>query len=194
MKGKADRMKWYKAVLFILLFVLMIPDLIVLFIKERVAKNKRKKTATKKLQDIAAEFSSLLEFLEPTVPVSDEVFILRIGEFSCVQCKTFNGLSGKSYVCQLISSENPKCKEQVLSFLKNHPIENLLHGDINSSGFVMDHWEIRFIFEDRNLNRRICGYGVTELSAPYLHTLVPIIRNQTSEFMLPYELSKVEHI
>lgn len=194
MKDKSDGMKWYKAVLFILLFVLMIPYLIVLFIKDRVAKNKRKKFAAKKLQDIAVEFSSLLEFLEPIVPVFDEVFISRIDDFSCIQYKAFNGLSGKNYACQLISSENPKCKEQILSFLKDHPIENLLHGDINSSGFDMDHWEIRFIFEDCNLNRRICGYGVTELSAPYLHTLVSIIRNQTNEFMLPYELSKGEHI
>ena len=46
-------------------------------------------------------------------------------------------------------------------------IENLLYGDINSSGCDMDHWEIRFIFEDRNLNRRICGYGVTE-SSPHI--------------------------
>ena len=194
MKGKADRMKWYKAVLFILLFVLMIPCLIVLFIKDRVAKDKRKKIATKELQDIAAEHSLLLEFLEPIVPVCDEVFISRIDEFSCVQYKAFNGLSGKSYACQLISSEKPKCKEQVLAFLKNHPIENLLHGDINSSGFDMDHWEIRFIFEDRNLNRRICGYGTTKTSAPYLHTLVPIIMDKTNEFMLPYELSMGEHI
>ena len=65
MKCKADRMTWYKAVLFILLFVLMIPCLIVLFIKDRVAKDKRKKIATKELQDIAAEHSLLLDFLEP---------------------------------------------------------------------------------------------------------------------------------
>lgn len=180
MKGKADRMKWYKAVLFILLFVLMIPCLIVLFIKDRVAKDKRKKIATKELQDIAAEHSLLLDFLEPVVSVSDEVFISRIGEFSCVQYKAFNGLSGKSYACQLISSETPNGKERILSFLKDHPIENLLHGDINSSGFDMDHWEIRFVFEDRNLNRRICGYGVTESSAPYLHTLVSMIRDKTN--------------
>ena len=184
MKGKADRMKWYKAVLFILLFVLMIPYLIVLFIKDRVAKDKRKKIATKELQDIAAENSSLLEFLEPVVSVSDEVFISCVGEFSCVQYKSFNGLSGKSYSCQLISNENPKCKEQILSFLKEHPIDNLLHGDINSNGCDMDHWEIRFIFEDRNLNRCICGYGITETSAPYLYTLVPIIRGKANEFML----------
>jgi len=194
MKGKADRMKWYKAVLFILLFVLMIPYLIVLFIKDRVVKNKRKKIAAKKLQDIAVESSSLMCFFEPIVPVSDEVFISRIDEFSCVQYKAFNGLSGQSYAWQLLSSENPECKEQVLSFLKDHPIENLLHGDINCNGFDMDQWEIRFIFEDRNLNRRICGYGTTKTSVPYLHSLVPIIRDKTNEFMLSYELSKVEHI
>ena len=51
-------------------------------------------------------------------------------------------------------------------------------------GSDMDHWEIRFIFEDRNLNRCICGYGITETSAPYLHTLVPIIRGKANEFML----------
>lgn len=182
MKDKSDGMKWYEVLLFIPLFVIMIPYFIVLHIKNRIAKHKSKRITLKNSQTVFAESSSLLGFLEPFVPVSDEVFISRIDEFSCVQYKAFNGLSGKSYACQLISSENPKCKEQVLSFLKNHPIENLLRGDINSSGFDMDHWEIRFVFEDRNLNRRICGYGVTELSAPYLHTLVPIIRNQTNEF------------
>lgn len=182
MKDKSNGMKWYEVLLFIPLFVIMIPYFIVLHIKNRNAKRKSKRITVKKSQAFATESSSLWGFLEPAVPVSDEVFISRIDEFSCIQYKAFNGLSGKSYSCQLISSEKPKCKEQVLSFLKDHPIENLLHGDINSSGFDMDHWEIRFIFEDHNLNRRIYGYGVTELSAPYLHTLVSIIRNQTNEF------------
>ena len=181
MKDKADGMKWYKLLLFIPLFVIMIPYFIVLHIKNRVAKYKRKKISLTNSQVVAAESSSLWGFLEPVIPVSDEVFISRIDEFSCIQYKAFNGLSGKSYACQLISSETPKGKERILSFLKNHPIENLLYGDINSSGCDMDHWEIRFIFEDRNLNRRICGYGVTELSAPYLHTLVSIIRDKTNK-------------
>ena len=182
MKDKTDGTKWCNVLLFIPLFIIMMPYFVVVFIKNCIVKKKSKRVTSKKIQGITEENSSLWPFLEPAVPVSDEVFISRIDEFSCVQYKAFNGLSGKSYACQLISSENPKCKEQVLSFLKNHPIENLLRGDINSSGFDMDHWEIRFVFEDRNLNRRICGYGVTELSAPYLHTLVPIIRNQTNEF------------
>lgn len=181
MTDQTDGMKWYKAVLLILLFVIMIPYFIAIFVKDRVAESKRKKVTLKKAQYIEAESSSLMCFLKPIIPVSDEVFISRIDEFSCVQYKAFNGLSGKNYTCQLISSEKPECKEQVLSFLKDHPIENLLYGDINSSSCDMDHWEMRFIFEDRNLNRRICGYGVTESSAPYLHTLVSIIRDTTNK-------------
>ena len=180
MNDKTDGMKWYKFLLFIPLFVIMIPYFIVLHIKNRNAKRKSKRITVKKSQAFATESSSLWGFLEPAVPVSDEVFISRIDEFSCIQYKAFNGLSGKSYACQLISCETPKGKERILSFLKDHPIENLLYGDINSSGCDMDHWEIRFIFEDRNINRRICGYGVTESFAPYLHTLVPIIRDKTN--------------
>ena len=180
MNDKTDGMKWYNVPLFIPLFIIMIPCFVVVFIKDRIAKNKSKKITLKKSQDITAKPSSLLRFLEPIIPVSDEVFISRIDEFSCVQYKAFNGLSGKSYACQLISSETPKGKERILSFLKDHPIENLLYGDISSSGCDMDHWEIRFIFEDRNINRRICGYGVTESSAPYLHTLVSMIRDKTN--------------
>lgn len=180
MKDKADGMKWYEVLLFIPLFVIMIPYFIVLHINNRIAKHKSKRITLKNSQTVATEPSSLLGFLEPVIPVSDEVFISRIDEFSCIQYKAFNDLSGKSYACQLISSETPKGKERILSFLKDHPIENLLHGDISSSGCDMDHWEIRFIFEDRNINRRICGYGVTESSAPYLHTLVSIIRDKTN--------------
>ena len=182
MKDKADGMKWYQFLLFIPLFVIMIPYFIVLHIKNRIAKNKSKKISLTNSQVVAVESSSLLGFLEPVIPVSDEVFISHIDEFSCIQYKAFNGLSGKSYACQLISSEKPNGKERILSFLKDHPIENLLYGDIHSSGCDMDHWEIRFIFEDRNINRRICGYGVTESSAPYLHTLVSIMRDNTNEF------------
>ena len=111
MKDKADGMKWYKFLLFIPLFAIMIPYFIVLHIKNRVAKNKRKKISLTNSQVVAAESSSLLGFLEPVIPVSDEVFISRIDEFSCIQYKAFNGLSGKSYACQLISSETPKGKE-----------------------------------------------------------------------------------
>ena len=121
---------------------------------------------------------SLLPYLEPVTPLSNEEFISRIDEFICIQYEAHNGLSGRSDACQLIEEDDPESKERVLSFLKEHPIEKLLYGDIwEKDVFDMTHWEIRFIFADRNLNRRICGYGLTETSYPYLHGLVPILRN-----------------
>ena len=192
MKDNTDKMKWYEAVLLVLLFVIMIPYLIVIAIKDRVAENKREKIAKqkfeKRLQDMAAKTSLLLAFSVPVVPVSDEVFISRIDEFTCIQYRAFNGLSGWSCQYQLISSEFPQLKERVLSFLKDHPIENLLYGDIDCDGCDMNHWEIRFIFEDRNLNRRIRGYGFTEVSSPYLIHLVSLIRAGDQQAMRDEEL------
>ena len=46
MKDKADGMKWYKFLLFIPLFVIMIPCFIVIHIKNCVAKIKSKKISS----------------------------------------------------------------------------------------------------------------------------------------------------
>ena len=179
MQNKEDKIKWYHVLLFILFFIIMIPYCIFEFIKNRVTKNKRKKAAASNTRCMPRMHEStppLLPFFEPIVPASDEEFASRISEFTCIQYTKFNGLSGESHAYQLIASEKPERKEQVLSFLKDHPIENLLHGDIIGTGCDMNHWEIRFIFEDRNLNRRICGYGITETSAPYVLDLISILR------------------
>ena len=69
---------------------------------------------------------SLLPYLEPVTPLSNEEFISRIDEFICIQYKAHNGLSGRSDACQLIAEDDPESKERVLSFLKEHPIEKLL--------------------------------------------------------------------
>ena len=150
---------------------------------------------------------ALLPFCPPIVPMSDEEFVSRISEFTCIQYTSLNGLSGGSCAYQLIASESPERKEQLLSFLKEHPIENLLHGDIIGDGCDFDDWNIRFIFEDRNLNRCIRGYGITETSAPYLSiiraTLIympndeQLFRDKVSKYdllMLENELKHSSHL
>lgn len=195
MQNKEDKIKWYHMLLSILfLMIAIIPFSIFEFIKDRVTKNKRKKAAsinTRIMSRMNESTPPLLPFFEPIVPSSDEEFVYRISEFTCIQYTTFNGLSGGSYACQLIAGENPERKGQVLSFLKDHPIENLLHGDIIGSGCDMNHWEIRFIFEDRNLNKRICGYGITETSAPYVLDLISILRKDVDSNNRDYLLEQI---
>lgn len=120
-----------------------------------------------------------MHYEEAKKPLPDEEFLSRIGEFNAIQYKAFNGLSGKCCTYQLIASANPELKERVIAFLADHSVGDLLYGDINSDGFDMDYWEFRFIFDDVNMNRRICGYGVTDASAPFLYNLVSILREQT---------------
>ena len=69
----------------------------------------------------------------------------------------------------------------MLRFLEKHPIENLLYGDVNCNACDMDHWELRMIFEEQNLNRCIRGYGITATSAPFLCELVPSLVKQRKD-------------
>lgn len=140
---------------------------------------KSKKSNIHTLSDIKLDKrddnTPLTPYKEHTSPVDDREFISRIDEFICFQFKRFNGLSRRSYNYQLLASESPELKEYVLRFFEKQPIENLLYGDVNCNACDMDHWELRMIFEDQNLNRCIRGYGTTEVSAPFLCELVPYL-------------------
>ena len=114
----------------------------------------------------------LMPYREPKMPVNDKEFIDRIDEFICFQYKSLNALSGDGITYQLIADETPELKKYVLDFLKEHPIESLLYGKLESAGRDLTHWEMCFIFENQNLNHRIKGYGVTEDSSPFIRELV----------------------
>ncbi len=121
--------------------------------------------------------------IEPTEPQNDEDFIARFDEFVGVKFYSHNGLSGSSHRRELVVSEHPELKDQILSFAQRYPIINLLQGDRNNDGFDLDHWELTFLFDDSRFNRRICGYGVTESTKPYLNEMI---------FFIPEVLSKEE--
>ena len=69
---------------------------------------------------------------------------------------------------ELVAADHPEKKEQVLAFLQEHPIADLLHGDRYEQAKDMSNWKISFIFDDTRLNRTILGYGHTKLTNPYL--------------------------
>lgn len=153
---------------------------------------KSKKSNIHTLSDIKLDKrddnTPLTPYKEPTSPVDDREFISRIDEFICFQYKSFNGLSGRGKSFEFFASESPELKEYVLKFLANHPIEELLYGNINCNGHDMDDWQIRIIFEDENLNRCIRGYGTTNVSAPFLRELVPyLFRKQNSMCTLDHK-------
>ena len=120
----------------------------------------------------------------PLVPASDEQFIANINEFICVQYSRRNTYSGNRFMSELICSEHPELKERFLRFLEEHPIKSFLDGDKYSHGCDLNTWEIRFIFDNADLNRTISGYGYTELTAPYL---TEILRD-TCEILTPSEI------
>lgn len=128
-------------------------------------------------QKIKKDFfpSCLVQYKEPKEPVDNNIFISQIDEFVCFQYKSFNGLSGRGKSCQIVSDVDSELKDYMLGFLKKHPIEGLLYGNVNCDGYDMDHWEMCFIFENQNLNRRITGYGITEDSAPFLCEMIPYL-------------------
>ena len=183
MKNKANEQKWYSVFLYILMFIISLPWIIVVLIKDSIAERKRKKERSANFQDVCNSYSKLMPFVESATPSPNEEFISRINECICIQYKSLNGLSGRGYACQVIIEDDLARKEQIVTFLKEHPIENLLNGNLNSDGFDLDHWELHFIFADKSLNRCIRGYGVTEISAPYLRGLLPLIRNNKDELL-----------
>lgn len=177
MKNKAKEGKWYSLFLYIPLFIILLPWILVVLIKDSMAERKRKKERREKYHDIYNSNSQLMPYTESATPLPNEEFVSRIDELLCIQYKSLNGLSGRGCANQVITVDDPIRKDQILTFLKEHPIENLLNGNLNGDGFDRDHWELRFIFSDKNLNRCIRGYGVTEISAPYLRGLIPLIQN-----------------
>lgn len=190
MKNKANERKWYSVflyILLILLFVILLPWIVVLLIKDSIANRKKAKVQRERSHDISNSDLQLMPYADSTTPSSNEEFISRINEFICLQYKSFNGLSGH-YACQVVAEDDPIRKEQILTFLKEHPIENLLNGNLYSDDYDLDHWELRFIFDDKRLNRCIHGYGDTESSAPYLCGLLPLLRNSKNDRCLAFRL------
>lgn len=172
--------KWHILFIGIGALVLTLPVYFVMCVKD-FFKNKKHNKRTLSNIKLGEKYDNapLMPYKEPISPVDDGEFLSRIDEFICFQFKRFNGLSGRGHNYQFLASDSPELKEFVLHFIAEHPIENLLCGNVNCNGHDMDHWEIRIIFEDQNLNRCIRGYGTTEVSAPFLCELVPyLIRMQ----------------
>lgn len=120
----------------------------------------------------------------PLVPATDEQFIANINELVCIQYSLRNTYSGNRFMSELVCSEHPELKEKFLRFLDEHPIKSFLDCDKYSHGCDLNTWEIRFIFDNADLNRTICGYGYTEETAPYLME----IRSDTCEILTPSEI------
>ena len=180
-RGKTkEPLKWHILFTGIGTLILALPIYAVMRIKDFFKSKKSNKHTLSDIKfDKRDDNTPLTPYKEPTSPVDDREFISRIDEFICVQFRRFNGLSGRSYNYQLLASESPELKEYVLRFFEKYPIENLLYEDVNCNAYDMDHWELRVIFEDQNLNRCIRGHGTTEASAPFLCELVPyLIRMQ----------------
>lgn len=178
MNNKAEKGKWHSLVLYVLLGIVLLPCFVVMNIKDAIARRKEQRTYRKKQHGLHVQ---LMPFTEPAATVPNEEFISRIHEFICIQYQSFNGLSGRCRVYQVIVDNAPRKKEQILSFLKEHPIENLLSGNLCSrEGQDLDEWELRFVFADQRLNRRIRGYGITEITEPYLR-LFSLLRSNEDD-------------
>ena len=108
-------------------------------------------------------------------PLPEDVFLAQLSEFTCVQYRRCNDLTGKVTLWELVAQREPEKKAQLLTFLESNPLKQLLEADRIGSGFDLDRWELRFLFEDKRLNRAITGYGRTEAAAPYLQQLVAFL-------------------
>ena len=159
----------------IIIGILLLPILIVLspvllvvyFVKKRAKKRHYAQKWEQKIKELSAkQFAT--PYTEPVNPVPDAIFAERIGEFTCLQFWSCNDHSGGITMRELVASQHPEKKAQVLAFLQEHPITELLNGERDDGSHDSNRWKIRFIFEESYLNRTICGYGRTELTAPYL--------------------------
>ena len=143
---------------------------------------KRKKKKEGYLQPSGQQAKKFaMAYSEPAAPGPEEAFIQSIGSFCCVQYWRRNDMTGGTQMRELIAAEMPRERDLVLSFLAANPIRPLLNGDLCAKGHDMDRWELRFLFEDPTLNRRICGYGVTELTAPFVLELARLIPEVLTE-------------
>ncbi len=171
--------KWYQVIGNILILTILLPFLLIFVFVDKIQsrfKKPKQNNDTYKTRGIKPEDKKCFKY--PFIPisdtyVSDEEFIERFSEFVCIQFDSYNGLSGGICLNELIASEHLEYKEQLLAFIKEHPIENLLYGNLHNDDVLDDsHWRFRFIFDDSNLNRTICGYGITEDSCPFLRDMM----------------------
>lgn len=109
-----------------------------------------------------------IQYSEPSSPVSDYDFANALNDVICIQYWSCNDYSGSIRMRELIISERPDLKDKVLLFLEEHPIITLLESNCHGYGHDSNRWKFRFIFNNTSFNRCICGYGITEITAPYL--------------------------
>lgn len=198
-----------KAILYIIIGILLLPILILLspvlliihYKNKRAEKKKRQQAREKweaahqptQFKESYTEFYTKSYTESPQQP--EEEFIRRIGEFTCLQFYSRNDRTGADHKQELIATEHPEKKAKILEFLKEHPIEELLHGQRHANAHDVNRWEFRFIFEDTRLNRTISGYGHTELTAPYLSEMcryIPRILSEEEKFRQMVERARLE--
>lgn len=167
------KQKWYETAGLILLGILMLPVVLVGFVIDRLkGKPAEKKEDGEKPSGYLIngrmvtrdEYMDQLprykyRYQEPETPLPDEEFFARILEVECIQYHSrtdrTNGVSGR----ELVVGEDPRATEEVLTFLREHPIREVFYGDWHSKGCDMNHWKLCFIFREPGLNRCIKGYG-----------------------------------
>ena len=186
---------WYMWIVFFFLLPLFLVFSLIEFFKDRLVRKKRK--APDERLKVQSEIPSIIPQQKPVEMASDEEFIARVGEFTGFCFTRLNGLSGGSSVIGFNAMEHPEYKERVLAFFEQYPIDKLLYGNLYADGYDLDHWRLIFTFEDRRLDRTICGYGTTEDSSP-LHSLVwrfrkPSIEELAREERLRYKYKLETH-
>lgn len=190
-----------KAILYIIVGILLLPILIllspvllILHFKNKRAEQKKRQQAWEKWvathQPIQFQTRCAESFRQP-----DEEFIRRVGEFTVLQFISRNDYTGRERKRELIAAEHPEKKAKILEFLKEHPIEELLHAERFEAAHDVDRWQLRFIFEDAHLNCAISGYGHTEAAAPYLSGIcrhIPLILTDEEKFRMKVEKARLE--
>jgi hypothetical protein len=127
-------------------------------------------------------------------PVAEDVFLAHLGEFTCLQFRRVNDLTGKETLWELVADGHSQQKAQVLAFWQTHPLRQLLDAQRIGDGFDMDRWELRILFGDTRLNRSITGYGHTEVATPYVQALLPLLPRLLSDEEQAYrELQKYRY-
>ena len=190
-----------KAILYIIIGILLLPILILLSPVLLILHFKNKRAEKKKYQQAREQWVATHQptqfqtrctesFRQP-----DEEFIRRVGDFTVLQFISRNDYTGGERKRELIAAEHPEKKEQILEFLKEHPIEELLRAERYENAHDANRWELRFIFEDAYLNCAISGYGHTEAAAPYLSEIcrqIPPILTDEEKFRMKVEKARLE--
>ena len=191
-----------KAILYIIIGVLLLPILILLspvlliiHFKDKRAEEKKRQQAWEKWKTTHEPTQFQTRYTEVLEQQPSEEFIRRIGEFTVLQFISRNDYTGVERKRELIAAEHPEKKAQILEFLKEHPIEELLRAERFEAAHDVDRWELRFIFEDEHLNCTISGYGHTEAAAPYLSEIcrhIPPILTDEEKFRMKAEKARLE--